>query len=207
MYSVEEVVRDSFYVEASAVNTYLYCPRRCYYEYVQNEFESNVHTILGDQVHENVDEFGEEERRGKIIYKSAKFISDMYGVVLKVDTVEENGDEIYPVEYKKGKKGLWKNDKYQMALQGMLLEEKIKRPVTKGFIYYVGSKERVEFKITDKIKEEIIITIDAIRKLYTSMKIPEGVDDNRCKYCSINNICLPRERRILNAMKRGNIID
>ncbi|GCD08743.1 CRISPR-associated protein Cas4 [Clostridium tagluense] len=203
MYSVEEIDKDSFYIEASAVNTYLYCPRRCYYEYIQNEFESNVHTILGDQVHENVDEFGEEERRGKVIYKSAKLISDMYGVVLKVDTVEENGDEIYPVEYKKGKKVLWKNDKYQMALQAMLLEEKLKRPVTKGYIYYVGSKERVEFKITDKLKEEIINTIEDIRRLYNSMKIPEGVDDNRCKYCSINNICLPKERNILKAMKNS----
>lgn len=197
MYSIEEIDKDSFYIEASAVNTYLYCPRRCYYEYVQNEFESNVHTILGDQVHENVDEFGEEERRGKIIYKSVKLISDTYGVVVKVDTIEEKDDEIYPVEYKKGKKGLWKNDKYQMALQAMLLEEKLKRPINKGYIYYVGSKERVEIKITNKIKEEIVQTIDSIRELYNSMKIPEGVDDNRCKYCSIKNICLPVERRIL----------
>lgn len=199
MYSVEEVDRDSFYIEASAVNTYLYCPRRCYYEYVQNEFESNVHTILGDQVHENVDEFGEEERRGKVIYKGVKLNSDIYGVVLKVDTVEKYGDKIYPVEYKKGKRGLWKNDKYQMALQAMLLEEKLKTPINKGYIYYVGSKERVEIKITDKLKEEIVKTINAIRQLYNSMKIPEGVDDNRCKYCSIKNICLPIERRILKA--------
>lgn len=203
MYSVKEVDKDSFYIEASAVNTFLYCPRRCYYEYIQNEFESNVHTILGDQVHENVDEFGEEERRGKVIYKSVKLISDKYGVVLKVDIVEVNGNEIYPVEYKKGKKALWKNDKYQMALQGMLLEEKLNRPINKGYMYYVGSKERVEFKITDKVKEEIINTIEAIRNLYNSMKIPEGVDDNRCKYCSINNICLPKERNILNAMKNA----
>jgi CRISPR-associated exonuclease Cas4 len=35
------------------------------------------------------------------------------------------------------------------------------------------------------------------------MKIPEGVDDNRCKYCSINNICLPLERNILNAIKNA----
>lgn len=197
MYSVEEVDRDSFYIEASAVNTYLYRPRRCYYEYVQNEFESNVHTILGDQVHENVDEFGEEERRGKVIYKSVKLISDTYGVVLKVDTIEKNGDEIYPVEYKKGKKGLWKNDKYQMALQAMLLEEKLKVSINKGYIYYVSSKERIEIKVTDKLKEEILKAINSIRELYDSMKIPEGVEDNRCKYCSIKNICLPMERNIL----------
>ncbi|SUY46403.1 CRISPR-associated exonuclease, Cas4 family [Clostridium putrefaciens] len=202
MYSVEEIDKDSFYIEASAVNTYLYCPRRCYYEYIQNEFESNAHTIIGDQVHENVDEFGEEDRRGKIIYKAVKLISDKYGVVLKVDTVEEDGEMIYPVEYKKGKRGLWKNDKYQMALQAMLLEEKLSRPVNKGYIYYVGSKERVEFEISNKLKQEVIETVEEIRNLYKSMKIPEGVDDNRCRYCSINNICLPRERSIIKAMKR-----
>lgn len=197
MYSIEEIGRESFYIEASAVNTYIYCPRRCYYEYVQNEFESNVYTIIGDQVHENVDEFGEEERRGKIIYRGVKLISDVYGVVLKVDTVEENGDEIYPVEYKKGRKGLWKNDKYQMALQAMLLEEKLKTPINKGYIYYVGSKERVKVNITKKLRDEIINIVNSIRELYSFMKIPEGVDDNRCKYCSIKNICLPIERRIL----------
>ena len=30
MYSVEEIDKESFYIEASAINTYLYCPRRCY---------------------------------------------------------------------------------------------------------------------------------------------------------------------------------
>ncbi|MDW8801440.1 CRISPR-associated protein Cas4 [Clostridium sp. A1-XYC3] len=202
MYSIEEVDRDSFYIEASAVNTYMYCPRRCYYEYVQNEFESNVHTIIGDQVHENVDEFGEEERRGKIIYKSVKLISDTYGVVIKVDTIEKDGEEIYPVEYKKGKKGLWKNDKYQVALQSLLLEEKLQVKINKGYIYYVGSKERVEIKITDKIKDEILRVINSVKELYNSMKIPEGVEDNRCKNCSINNICLPLERKILKTIEK-----
>ncbi|MCD3245459.1 CRISPR-associated protein Cas4 [Clostridium botulinum C] len=197
MYSVEEIDKESFYIEASAINTYLYCPRRCYYEYVQNEFESNVYTILGDQVHENVDKFGEEQRRGKIIYKNVKLSSDYYGVILKVDTVEQDGDEVYPVEYKRGKKGLWKNDKYQMTVQAMLLEEKLGRSINKGYIYYVGSKERIEIKITDKLKQEIIQAINCIRNLYDSMIIPDGVDDNRCKYCSIKNICLPMERRIL----------
>ncbi|QPW59275.1 CRISPR-associated protein Cas4 (plasmid) [Clostridium botulinum] len=146
MYSVEEIDKESFYIEASAINTYLYCPRRCYYEYVQNEFESNVYTMLGDQVHENVDKFGEEERRGKIIYKNVKLSSDNYGVILKVDTIEQDEDEVYPVEYKRGKKGFWKNDKYQITIQAMLLEEKLKRSINKGYIYYVGSKERVEVK-------------------------------------------------------------
>lgn len=198
MFDSESLNEDSFYVEASAINTYLYCPRRCYYEYVQNEFESNVHTILGDQVHENVDEFGEIERRGKVIYKAVKIISPQYKVTLKVDTVEEFEGEIYPVEYKKGKKGFWKNDQYQITLQGMLLEEMLGRKVTKGYIYYVSSRERVEVKMSPKIQEEIKKTITDIRNLYLSMKIPSGVNDNRCKYCSIKNICLPQEVKVLN---------
>jgi CRISPR-associated exonuclease Cas4 len=88
-----------------------------------------------------------------------------------------------------------------MALQAMLLEEKLKTPINKGYIYYVGSKARVEIKITDKIKEEILKTINSIRELYDSMKIPEGVEDNRCKYCSIKNICLPTERSILKSIE------
>lgn len=198
MFDSESLNEDSFYVEASAINTYLYCPRRCYYEYVQNEFESNVHTILGDQVHENVDEFGEIERRGKVIYKAVKIISPQYKVTLKVDTVEEFEGEIYPVEYKKGKKGFWKNDQYQITLQGMLLEEMLGRKVTKGYIYYVSSRERVEVKMSPKIQEEIKKTITDIRNLYLSMKIPSGANDNRCKYCSIKNICLPQEVKVLN---------
>lgn len=197
MYSTEEIDKESFFVEASAINTYLYCPRRCYYEYVQNEFESNVHTIIGDQVHENVDEFGEEERRGKVIYKSVKIYSENYGAVVKVDTIEEYNGDIYPVEYKKGKTALWKNDKYQLALQAMLLEEKLGKAIPKGCIYYVGSKERVEVKITSEIRKEIVETIDNIKKLYETMSIPEGVNDKRCKQCSIINICLPKEMEIL----------
>lgn len=197
MHNSQDLDKDSFYIEASAVNTYLYCPRRCYYEYVQNEFESNVHTMLGDQVHENVDEFGEEDRRGKIIYKAVKLISDKYEVTLKVDTVEEYNGEIYPVEYKKGKKALWQNDKYQMALQAMLLEERLHRKINRGFIYYVGSKDRVEFIIDDRLKKDIEDILIKIKDMYKSLEIPSGVDDNRCKYCSIKNICLPEERKVI----------
>ena len=197
MYTSISDNKESFYVEASAVNTFLYCKRRYYYEYIQQEFESNVHTLLGDQAHESVDEFGEIERRGKIIYKAVKLISDKYEVSLKVDTIEEFEGEFYPVEYKKGKKKIWKNDKYQMILQCMLMEELLNIKVRKGFIYYVGSKERVEFKILEEDKLEILKIIEDIKNVYQSGEIPVGCNDNRCNSCSIKNICLPLETKIL----------
>ncbi|QPW59349.1 Dna2/Cas4 domain-containing protein (plasmid) [Clostridium botulinum] len=58
-------------------------------------------------------------------------------------------------------------------------------------------KGKSRSKITDKLREEIIQVIKCIKNLYNSKVIPHGVDDNRCKYCSIKNICLPIERRIL----------
>ena len=53
MFDSESLNEDSFYVEASAINTYLYCPRRCYYEYVQNEREEKQLTDqqLAKKVH------------------------------------------------------------------------------------------------------------------------------------------------------------
>ena len=49
-------------VEAHAINAYAYCPRRCYYEYVEGVFYHNAYTIHGKLLHERVDRFGRELR-------------------------------------------------------------------------------------------------------------------------------------------------
>lgn len=39
----------------SALNHYVYCPRRCFLVYVEQIWDENLYTLRGNAVHENVD--------------------------------------------------------------------------------------------------------------------------------------------------------
>lgn len=132
-------------VEAHAINTYAYCPRRCYYEYVERVFYHNVYTLHGKLLHEHVDQFGQEHRGERQVIRSLLFKSQSLGLVAKCDIVEEKNGQIYPVEYKRGKLADWENNHLQLCAQALLLEEHLGHPISYGLLFQ-PSKEG-EFRL------------------------------------------------------------
>ncbi len=94
--------QDELLIPISSLNQYAFCPRRCWYMHVAQEFMENIHTIEGSLLHERSDS-GEETRRGDLWQiRSVYLYSYTYGLSGKADLVEERSGEIYPVEFKKG---------------------------------------------------------------------------------------------------------
>ena len=188
----------------SALQHYSYCPRQCALIHIEQVFDENVHTMRGNAVHQRVDEPGSESFEGVRSEKALPIWSERLGLIGKCDIVEfySNG-RIYPVEYKHGKKRAKAHDDIQLAAQAICLEEMTGKTVTHGAIYHHSSRRRREVVINELLRQQVEETVQAVRALLVSGKLPPPVNDVRCKECSLKEICQPEvladKARVLDA--------
>lgn len=187
----------------SALQHWSYCPRQCALIHIEQAFDENVHTMRGNAAHERVDDPGFETFEGVRAERALPVWSDKLGLIGKCDVVEFHPDgKIYPVEYKHGKKREKSHDDIQLAAQAMCLEEMTGKTITHGAIYHHGSRRRREVAITQELRDKVLETVNAIRSMMNSGKLPSPANDARCKECSLKEICQPQ---IIaeHAMQRG----
>jgi CRISPR-associated exonuclease Cas4 len=181
-------------INVSALNQYTYCPRRCGLIYLESEFSDNIHTSRGNAEHERVDQSGWVTTcEGARAEYALPIWSDRLGLVGKCDVVEFWTDGgIYPVEYKHGARKNRLNDDLQLGAQVICLEEMFGKPILNGAIYHHTSRRRREVAITPELRGKVEETVNAIRAMMDSGKLPPPVNDARCKACSLKEICQPQ---------------
>jgi CRISPR-associated exonuclease Cas4 len=83
-------------IPLSALNHFLYCPRRAALIHVEGIFEENRHTVLGELAHEHADLPGYEAARGVTLLRALPVFSERLGLNGKCDIVEVQfvGDEV-----------------------------------------------------------------------------------------------------------------
>lgn len=191
------------YVVLSALNQYTYCPLRCYWMFVEQEFADNDHTVEGTLGHARVHQDGQTSRPDVFQIRNAYLYSKCYGICGKADLIEERNGDLYPVEYKKGRLGTWSNDAIQLCAQALCLEEMLSATrgaplhIPQGYIYYASTGRRQAVPLTDDLRTLTIETIAAVRTLVRTRQRPEVGYTPRCKGCSLQPICLPRETALL----------
>jgi CRISPR-associated exonuclease Cas4 len=179
-------------IPLSALQHWAYCPRQCALIHQEQEFADNVHTARGQAVHRLVDEPGYELKAGVRVERSPPLWSERLGLVGKADMVEIHPDgTAFPVEFKHGRKRRARHDDIQLAAQALCLEEMLGRPVPKGAIYHASSHRRREVEITPELRALVAETADAIRAMLASGRLPPPVNDQRCRECSLKDICQP----------------
>ncbi len=99
---------------------------------------------------------------------------------------------MYPVEYKRGRKGEWDNDELQVGGQALCLEEMTGRTITTGYIYYAHSHQRQLVEINSELRQSTIATIEAVQILLVTGIMPKAVKTERCSGCSFYSQCLPQ---------------
>lgn len=192
-------------ISISSLNHYDYCPKRAWYIFVTGEFVENVHTVEGTLLHKRTDS-SERTIRGDLIQTRTVYLySQQYGMTGIADVVEEKHGEIYPVEYKKGRRGNWKNDQLQLCAQALCLEEMLRltEPIVRGFLFYASTGNRQEIPLTEELRTYTIRTIEAVRDLVETQTRPEVRYNPRCRGCSLYAICLPKEIERLKAKAKG----
>ena len=182
------------YIPLSQINTYVFCPRRFYYESVEGHQVVNDHIEEGKIKHEQVHTAVTDRKKGdKTISRRQYLASDTLGVSGYTDLVEEKDGIPYPVEFKKAGMGNWRNDQVQLCLQGLLLEEKTGISIPHGYVFYIGSKRRRKVPFDKELREATLRYVAEAHSLLDSRKIPKPIHDNRCNGCSVRPICLPDE--------------
>jgi CRISPR-associated exonuclease Cas4 len=183
----------------SALNQYVFCPRRCALMHVEGIWRDNEHTIVGTLLHDHADQPGYEMAEGVTILRALPLRSTRYGLAGKADIVEIRDGTPAPVEYKKGRRRKFENDDIQLCAQAMCLEEMFACEVPTGYLYHAGSKRRREVLFDWRLRNETLKTIAALREMLAWGYVPAAELKPRCEGCSLRGICLPE----LTAVDRG----
>lgn len=178
-------------VSISALNQYVFCPRRCALMHVEGIWSDNEHTVKGTSLHARVDERGYETDGNAKLLRAVPLYSHRYGLSGRADVVEMRSSEIIPVEYKKGKRREFENDDIQLCAQALCLEEMFDAEISRGFIYHAASRRRREVLIDEQLRSETVLTIEAVRGLIDTGEVPLAELKPRCDGCSLRGICLP----------------
>ena len=129
---------------------------------------------------------------GVRVERALPLFSQRLGLVGKADVVELHAGEVpYAVGYKHGPRRLKEHDVLQLAAQAMCLEEMTGKKVTHGAIYHHGSRRRREVEITGGLRQQVEEIMAAVRVLLKSGVLPPPVNGERCRHCSLNEICQP----------------
>jgi CRISPR-associated exonuclease Cas4 len=205
----------------SALNDFLFCPRRAALKFIEGLRGENVHTVIGDLAHEHVDFPGFEQRAGWKLLRALPLFSDKLGLSGKADLVEVRCAALEsqipdlksemprrvlaarPVEYKKGPKRRFDNDEAQLCAQALCLEEMFGIHVEVGAIFYAQSQRRLEIPFDDALRRLTLDTIAATRSLIASGQTPAAELKPQCEGCSLHEVCLPELARSASAWRNA----
>ena len=181
-----------------------FCERQWALIHMEMEWEENVRTVEGKQLHEFVHEQGTNVRSGVRMVRGLRLRSLMLGLYGVADLVEfhphDNGVKLpglsgrwlpYPVEYKRGRKRYDSADETQLCAQALCLEEMLNVSVAKGAIYYGQPRRRTEIDLTADLREEVARLCSRARELYDSRQMPPGRTGRHCSNCSLEEVCMP----------------
>ena len=179
-------------IMVSALEHYSYCPRQCALIHLEQSFDENIYTMRGRDVHENVDVESSKEVAGVRYERALPIWCRRLNLTGKADLVEFHEGIPYPVEYKSGRHRAGTHESLQLCAQAVCLEEMLNVKVEKGALYWHGSRERREVVFTQAMRTHLEEVCLAVHRVMAQRRLPEPVNDKRCRDCSLNESCMPR---------------
>lgn len=203
----------------SALNDFLYCPRRCALHRIEGLWTDNASTLSGDIAHETADDPGYRQTVDALgtvlrIERALPLFCRKLNLVGKSDIVEFHRaagvvgisnskfdisnfkSEISnliprPVDYKIGKRRKWDNDDVQLCAQGLCLEEMLGVNVPGGAVYHVATRRRREVPFDGDLRLLTLRTIEQVRDLLAENSAPPAELRPQCEGCSMHATCMP----------------
>ena len=180
----------------SALNHYLYCPRRCALIHIEQLWSENLFTAEGRIMHDKADSNKFESRGNIRIDYSVPLRSLRLGLVGKADVVEfhKHGDMWipFPVEYKRGKPKMDDCDKVQLCAQALCLEEMLGGNIPSGAIFYGKTRRRMDVVFGKALRTATEETARRVHELIESGITPKAEYSKKCERCSLLHLCLPK---------------
>lgn len=199
------------YLMISGIQHFRFCRRQWALIHIEQQWAENVHTVVGELMHEKVhDPYLKEKRKDVLIARALPVFSRTMGLSGECDAVEFHRQEdgvklfghrgyykIYPIEYKKGKPKETEEDILQLAAQAMCLEEMFSAEIKEGALFYGSTRRRKEVEITDSLRQQVRETAAEMHQYYDRRYTPRVKRNKRCKSCSLQDICMPELERTL----------
>ena len=195
-------------IPASMLAAFAYCPRLCYIQWVQGEFQDSAETVDGRFQHRWVDAEQDEvpEDFQPFHARSVSLTAPQAGVCCRIDLLEGDGSRVTPVEYKRGEApkspaGFYEPHQIQLAAQCLALRENGFQ-CDEGMVYYIRSQERVPVKFDASLMDRTKALLANLRRTVERGEMPPPLQSSyRCDLCSLAGICLPDEVNLLREME------
>ena len=184
-------------IPLSALQHYLYCPRQCALIHLERIWTESRETAEGRLLHERSDVPRQERRRGVRTVTAMPLVEPALGIAGVADVVEfhrgEDDETVFPVEYKRGRPKAHRADEVQLCAQALCLEAMLRKPVTRGALFYGESRRRVDVAFDAALRELTLATIDQVGRMIASGVTPRAeYAPRRCDRCSLIDDCRPR---------------
>ncbi|MBV8048755.1 MAG: CRISPR-associated protein Cas4 [Paludibacterium sp.] len=190
-------MEDDDLILLSALQHYLYCPRQCALIHLEQQWAENRQTAEGRLLHERADQPMVEKRRGVRTVSALPLAAVPLGIAGVADIVEfhltPQGEQAYPVEYKRGRPKAHRADEVQLCAQALCLEYMLGQSIEEGALYYGQTRRRQRVVFDDVLRVLTLDTIAAVRSLLDNGRMPRAqYDSRRCDACSLIDCCQPQ---------------
>lgn len=193
------------YLLISGIQHFIYCRRQWALIHIEQLWSENYFTIDGQIKHIKVDNTDSMELKNDIrIIRSMPVTSQKLKIQGKCDVVELKPDndgfyfskydkkyKVYPIEYKRGKPKLDDSDIMQLLAQAMCLEEMLGLTIEEGACFYFETRRRQQIIFTEDLRNRLTSIIEEMNNYYSRKYTPEVKKSQKCKSCSLKDLCLP----------------
>jgi len=189
-----------FSVTASHLLEYLFCPRFTYFEYVLDipeHQDKRFKVQQGRKIHEKIRKMNPDYLRKKIGVKDKQ--SDVYlsgrmgirGIVDEILFLDDGTAAPLDYKYAEYKDKTFKNHRFQLVFYAQLIKDNFHVPVTRGFIVYTRSKNKlIEVPIQQKDFNELEEIVKNLLDIIQRCRYPKPTRyKRRCPDCCYRNIC------------------
>lgn len=185
------------YIPLSALQHYLYCPRQCALIHVEQLWAESRHTAEGRVLHELADRPRGERRRGVRTATALPLAHAGLRISGIADVVEfhegPDGEQAFPVEYKRGRPKAHRADEVQLCAQALCLEDMLDQAVPQGALFYGATRRRADVAFDAELRRLTRDTIAATRAMLEAGITPTAeYNAKRCDACSLIDLCSPR---------------
>ncbi|MGE5472600.1 MAG: CRISPR-associated protein Cas4 [Ignavibacteriales bacterium] len=190
----------------SGIQHYAFCPRQWALIHIEKQWNENLRTVEGKQLHKRVDNPDFFEARGDVLTARAVPVSSynlgLFGVA---DVVEFYADEKGitltgrkgkwlpgPVEYKRGSPKKDIIDEVQLCAQAICLEEMLCTNIEYGYIFYGETKHRTKAIFNEGLRKQVQSLSEQMHKTFERQYTPKvSTKKKSCNACSLVDVCVP----------------
>ena len=197
--------REDEYLMLSGIQHFTFCRRQWALIHTEQQWEENVHTVIGELMHKKVHDPSVKEKRKDTILVRALPISSGECDLVEFHKCEDGITlfghrglySVFPVEYKKGKPKVTDEDKLQLAAQAMCLEEMFSTTISEGALFYGETRRRENITFSQQMRDKVKEIFQEMHQYYERGYTPKVKKSKACQACSLKEICIPKLEKMV----------